>query len=125
MKRTSLALALAAATTPSAAVAQAPERTSFYLVAAGDTVIAERFTRTATSLSGEFVDRVRGGRMLYNAVLAPNGLITRLTTEYFRTADDTACDHASFVIDGDSVIATMGNAAPAHLPTVPGTMALV
>ena len=59
------------------------------------------------------------------ATLAPRGLISQLDTRYYRTASDTAGDRAAFTIGGDSVIARMGNAAPAHLPATAGVMPLI
>jgi dienelactone hydrolase len=106
-------------------VAQSPERASFYLLSGADTLFAERVTRSATEMRGEFVDRMRGGRMVYVATLAPRGLVSQLDTRYFRTASDTAGDRASFTISGDVVTARMGNAAPANLPAAPGVMPLI
>jgi alpha-beta hydrolase superfamily lysophospholipase len=108
-----------------AAIAQSPDRASFLLVSGADTVIIERFTRGATAFSGEFADRARGGRMTYAAELTADGLISRLTTQFFRSDADTVGESASFVIGGDSMIARLGNAAPAHLPSAVGALPLV
>ena len=125
MKRTMSALLTLL---PVALAAQAPDRASYYLVvhALGgtDTVIAERVTRTPTELTGEFVDRTRGGRVSYSATLSANALVTRLETRV-RSATDTAAQTASFTIDGDSIVARMGSAAPAHVPAVTGALAIV
>lgn len=114
---------------PTALLAQAPERTSFYLVShamqKADTVVAERVTRTATEMNGEMLDRVGGARVAYSASFAPNGLITRLEMKSFRAAADTQPRTASFTIDGDSVVARVGSAAPAHLPASPEVLAVV
>ncbi|MGE5100818.1 MAG: alpha/beta hydrolase family protein [Deltaproteobacteria bacterium] len=120
------ALVLSAATASS----QTAERASFYLISQTaihtvDTVIVERSTRTADELTGEFLDRARGGRLAYVATLAPDGLITHLATHYFRSATDTLGDQSTFVIGGDSVLAQMGTAAPAHIPSVNGALAIV
>jgi alpha-beta hydrolase superfamily lysophospholipase len=106
------------------------ERASFYLIsrtAIGtmDTVIVERSSRTARELTGEFLDRARGGRLSYAATLAPNGSITRLVTRYFPSATDTAGARSVFAIGGDSVIAQVGSAAPAHIPSASGAQAMV
>jgi pimeloyl-ACP methyl ester carboxylesterase len=124
-------LALAALVLSAGAVsAQTAERASFYLISrtvvgTTDTVIVERTSRTPTELSGEFLDRARGGRLTYVATLAPNGLITRLVTRYFRSAADTAGEQSTFVMGGDSVVAQIGSASPAHIPSAMGALAVV
>jgi uncharacterized protein len=106
--------------------ARAQDRVTYYLVAGNDTIMAERVTRTATGFSGELADRVRGSRVTYAAtVVARTALITELTTRVFRTSLDTVGDRASFTIGGDSVMARMGNAAPAHIPAAPATLPLL
>jgi len=127
--KTRIALA-ALALSAGAAPAQTAERASFYLVSRTpvhtlDTVIVERSSRTPSELSGEFLDRARGGRMAYVATLAPNGLITRLLMHYYRSPTDTAGAQSTFVIDGDSVMAQIGSAAPAHIPSATGALAIV
>lgn len=99
---------------------------TYYLVAGRDTIMAERITRTATGFSGEMADRLRGSRVTYTATVDQRTkLITELTTRVFRTAVDTVGDRASFVLGGDSVVARMGNAAPAHIPSAPGTIPML
>ena len=116
---------------PATLIAQSPtpEGASFYLVthALGkpDTIVAERVTRGAAEITGELFDRARGGRLSYAATLAPTGLVTRLETKSFRTPTDTVPQVANLSIDGDSIIARMGTAAPAHLPSVTGALAVV
>ena len=102
-----------------------PERASFYLLLRGDTIFEERSARTPTALSGEFADRMRGARVSYTAALASTGLVTRIDMRTYRAAGDTAGEKASFVIDGDSVIARIGSAAPVHLPGASGALAIV
>jgi dienelactone hydrolase len=109
----------------SGANAQSAERTTFYLISGNDTILAERLTRTATSLDGEFADRARGGRLTYSATLLPNGLITRLATRFFTSSADTVGQTASFVLDGDSIVVRMGNAAPARIPSITTAMPMV
>jgi len=128
MKATLALISLALSAT--VASSQTAERASFYLIsrtAIGtvDTVIVERSTRTPTELTGEFLDRARGGRLAYTATLTPDGLITRLETRYYRSAADTLGDRSMFTIGGDSIVAQMGSAAPAHLPSVTGALAIV
>src|SRR4051812_24565669 len=110
---------------PALAAAQATERASFYLIAGKDTIIAERMTRGAATMQGEFVDRARGGRMVYTATLAPGDLISQLETRSFRIPADTIGDRARFVIGGDSISARMGDAPAAHLPSVPGALPII
>lgn len=99
---------------------------TYYLIAGTDTIVAERITRTATGFSGELADRVRGSRITYTATVdARTKLITELTTRVFRSAVDTVGNTASFTIGGDSVIARMGTAAPAHVPAAPGTIPML
>ena len=76
----------------------APERASFALLLRGDTIFDERVSRTPTEMRGEFRDRLRGARISYAATLDANGLITRLDARTFRTATDTAGEHATFVV---------------------------
>lgn len=114
------------AAAPSAATSERPsDHATFYIISGTDTVVAERATRSATSLVGEFADRARGGRIVYTAALTPNGLVSRLTTRVFQSSRDTVGSGASFLIDGDSIIARMGDAAPAHVPSMAGALPLV
>jgi len=122
--------ALSALVLSAAASSQTVERASFYLIAhtavgTTDTAIVERSSRTPTELSGEFLDRARGGRLTYVATLAPNGLITHLVVHYYRVATDTVGDQSTFAVDGDSVIAQIGSLAPAHIPSIAGALAIV
>jgi dipeptidyl aminopeptidase/acylaminoacyl peptidase len=127
MIRFSLVFAVAAL--PVSLAAQAPERASFYLVVHGaektDTVVAERVARTSTELSGELLDRARGGRIAYVASLTPAALVSRLETKTYRSAADTVPMSASLSFDGDSVIARMGSAEPAHVPSPPEALAVI
>lgn len=110
---------------PAILVCQQPERASFAVVSGKDTVTAERFTRTPTELSGEVVDRVRGGRIRYRATLEAQGLITRLEMRTMRTPVDTIGQSGTFTFDGDSMIAQIGSAAPAHVPVPRSVLAIV
>lgn len=122
-----LAAVLLSATVASS---QTAERASFYLIShtvvgTTDTAIVERSSRMPTELTGEFLDRGRGGRLSYVAALSPDGLVTRLVTRYYRSATDTVGDRSTFVIGGDSVVAQIGSAAPARIPSVTGALAIV
>lgn len=108
-----------------AAQQPAPERASFHLLLRGDTIFDERSARTATELSGELRDRMRGGRISYRAALDSSDLVRRIDMRTVRAGGDTAGENASFVIGGDSLVAQIGAAAPAHLPSVNGALAIV
>ncbi len=110
---------------PAISMAQQPERASFAVIFGKDTVTAERFTRTPTELSGELVDRMRGGRIRYRAALGAQGLITRLETTTMRSPTDTVGQRATFTFGGDSMIAQIGGAAPARIPLIPSALAIV
>jgi uncharacterized protein len=106
------------------APASPPERASFYLLLRGDTIFEERENRTPTQLSGEFRDRLRNVRVAYDAALNSSALVTHLDLRTFRSAQAPA-DSASFTIDGDSIVARIGNAAPAKIPSISGALAIV
>jgi uncharacterized protein len=133
MNRLTIALsALAAAATvasvsPARARAQQPqaERASFYLMLRGDTIFDERVSRTATRLEGEFRDRLHGSRVSYEATIDARGLITQLDMRTFRPGADTAGEPASFAAGGDSLMARIGGAAPAHIPSAGGALIVV
>lgn len=119
------ATALASLLGPALAAAQAPEQTAFYLIRGKDTLIAERMSRTPTELRGEFADRVRGGVMQYVAALTPDSGISKLSTHYFRTADDKVGDTASFTINGDKIVVQLGAAAPVTIPGISGAIPII
>ncbi|HEY2162499.1 MAG TPA: alpha/beta fold hydrolase [Gemmatimonadaceae bacterium] len=121
---TILLSALAAATQPLRSQEAAPERASFYLLLRGDTIFEERENRTPTELSGEFRDRLRNVRITYDATLNASALVTRVDLRTFRSPQ-SAGDPASFTIDGDSIVARIGDAAPAKIPSVSGAIAVV
>ena len=115
----------------SAAVAQplrsqgpAAERASFYLLLRGDTIFEERSSRTPTELSGEFRDRLRNVRVTYDATLNNSALVTRLDLRTFRSSQGPG-DPASFTIDRDTIVAKIGDAAPAKIPSTAGALAIV
>jgi len=116
--------ALAAAIHPLRSQAPAPERASFYLLLRGDTIFEERENRTPTELSGEFRDRLRNVRVTYDATLNASALVTHVELRTFRSPQ-AAGDPASFTIDGDSIVAKIGDAAPAKLPSTSGAVAVV
>ncbi|HEV8449739.1 MAG TPA: alpha/beta fold hydrolase [Gemmatimonadaceae bacterium] len=121
---TMLPLALAAAAHLLPAQQPGPERASFYLLLRGDTIFEERDSRTPTELSGEFRDRLRNVRVSYDATLNSSALVTHLDLRTFRSSQGTG-DPATFTIDGDSVVAKIGNAAPAKIPSISGALAIV
>lgn len=110
---------------PTILTSQESERASFAVVIGKDTLTAERFTRTSTELSGEVVDRVRGGRIRYRATLGAQGLITRLEMRTMRNPTDTVGQFGTFTFGGDSMIAQIGNATPAHVPVARSVLAIV
>ncbi|MEP6492489.1 MAG: alpha/beta fold hydrolase [bacterium] len=102
----------------------APERSGYYMLSGKDTIFAERSTRTATELSGEMLDRVRGSRITYRATLSPNGLVTQMETRIFATSGDTVGRKGTLHFEGDSVVADMGGGV-VRLSTLSGAMLFV
>ena len=102
----------------------APERASFYLIrhALGgtDTVVAERMTRTATALTGEFV--AGGARVAYTAALTPDGLVSRLEIRTWRPATDTVPTVATITVAGDSIVVQRGTEPPVRRPGAAGVL---
>ena len=119
-----LLAALAAAMHPLRSQEPAPERASFYLLLRGDTIFEERENRTPTELSGEFRDRLRNVRVTYDATLNASALVTHVDLRTFRSPQ-SAGDPASFTIGGDSIVAKIGDAAPAKIPSISGAVAVV
>ena len=117
--------ALAVAPHAHIASAQSADQNAFYLISGKDTIIAERVTRTPGELRGEFLDRARGGRMEYVATLTADASITKLATRYYRGAADTVGDRATFEMAGDHVVAQMGAASPANVPSIAGALPIV
>lgn len=110
---------------PAAVAAQASDASSFYLTRGNDTILVERMSRTTTELRGEFVDRVRGGTMRYVAELAPDASITKLSMHYYRSAQDTVGDTASFTVQGDTIAVRAGKAPPVLIPAAVGVLPIV
>jgi dienelactone hydrolase len=106
------------------AAQQVPERAAFYLIrhALGgtDTVVAERMTRTATALTGEFVGG--GTRVAYVAALTADGLVSRLEVRSYRPATDTVPTVATFTVAGDSIVAQQGSQPPVRRRGGPGVL---
>ena len=86
--------------------AQAPDSATFYLLLHGDTILVERQARTLDKLSGEFVDRMRGAHLTFNADLAPGGLITQLAIQSQPRGGDLAT--TVIAIHRDSISLTAG-----------------
>ncbi len=121
-----LAVASLAAHAPRAdAQAAEPERASFYLLLRGDTIFDERSTRTPTQLTGELRDRLRGVRVAYTAALDSAQLVTRLDMRTYRATGDTSGTPATFIAGGDSLVARMGAAESAHIPSARGALLVV
>jgi len=118
------ALAARAIAHPLSAQEPSPERTSFYLLLGRDTIVEERSSRTPTELSGEFRDRLRNARVTYTAALNASALVTHIDLRTFRPGAQTG-DVASFIIEGDSIVAKIGDAAPAKIPGTAGAVAIV
>ncbi|HVX38417.1 MAG TPA: alpha/beta fold hydrolase [Gemmatimonadaceae bacterium] len=100
---------------------QTPAREGYYLIVNTDTAFAERATRTPTTLQGEFVDRLRGSRVQYDATLGARGVITRLDTRVFASAVDTVGRPARFTLKGDTVLVEAGHGV-VHVPAINGAM---
>jgi uncharacterized protein len=106
---------------------QAQERATFYLVrhALGgtDTVVVERSTRGASTLSGEFA--ASGARLSYTAELTPDGLVSRLETRTYRPASDTVPTTATITVRGDSIEVHAGGAAAVRRPAGAGALIIL
>ena len=101
MSRT-LSLALALALAP--AGAQQPERATFYLILASDTVTIERVERSHSELRFQLFDRKSRSRVAFNGRLSAAGLVDSATQDIFTSASDSTPAlrvHARFA--GDSV----------------------
>lgn len=108
------------------------------LLASGDTIAVERFTRTADRLSGELLMPAAGARFTYTATLAPDATVTRLENALRPAAADRnapAQQSAVITFPGDSAIAviTQGDQSvtqrlasrPGALPFINPSFALV
>lgn len=97
------------AATRESGAAAADSRTTisgrFHLVMGRDTFVAERYTRSTQRIDGEYTDRVRGSRVTYAAVLAPDGSVTRLETRTWVRGSSTATGDSTRVVTfaGDSL----------------------
>src|SRR5665213_140798 len=81
----------------------------FYLLSGSDTLFAERSVRTASQLSGDFIDVKHGSRVGYIAALSANGLVTRIETRLFATPADTVGRKATMDFAGDSAVVDLGS----------------
>src|SRR5689334_20483445 len=125
MNRTIFALAAFAPFAPLLLGAQTPDQSSFYLILNRDTILAERVERTPSQLKGEFVDRIRGGRVAYIATLTPDASITKMSALVYKGPADTVGDNATFTVTGDQISIQLGKAAPVTMPAVLGAMPIV
>jgi len=101
-----IGLALALGLSPRRARAQeAVESGAFLIRTAKDTVVIERFRRTATALTSTLT--VQGQpRIEYTAVLGPRNTVPSLTIDVYAasaTADDKPLQHVVATVKGDSV----------------------
>jgi len=102
-----------------------PDRYSFYLTLGGeDTILTERVWRTAGELHGEFLDHRRGARLQYLATLNPDASIRTVGARTYRSPADTG-EIATFHIDGDQVVAELGNGQRARIPGAAGLMPVI
>jgi uncharacterized protein len=88
----------------------APERGAFILRVKGDTVVIERFTRTADSLQGS-ISAQGQPRIDYVATLGPGSVVRSLSVAAFAAnakADDAAIQRVVITMAGDSAIADVG-----------------
>jgi hypothetical protein len=81
-----------------------PTSGRFHLVVSGDTLVAERYTRSTERIEGEYTDRVRRTRVAFAALLAPNGSITRLESSTWTRGSTGRADTVRVVsFSGDSI----------------------
>ncbi|MBI1809497.1 MAG: alpha/beta fold hydrolase [Gemmatimonadetes bacterium] len=100
-------LALLLAFAPRRASAQDPIESGAFLISkAKDTLVIERFRRTATSLAGT-VTAQGAPRLEYVATLGANNGVAALTIDVYAasaTADDKALQHVTMTAKGDSML---------------------
>ncbi len=88
-----------------AAPARAQERGAFVLLRGKDTLAVEQFERTPTSLRSVLVERMMGMRVLLDAQLTPDALVSGATMKVWRAAmPDTSApiQQATLVVRGDT-----------------------
>lgn len=117
-------LALTQAAPSRAQTLAIPDRNSFYLVVATDTIFTERVWRTANELHGEFLDQRRGARLQYLGTLNADASIRTVAAHTYRTPIDTG-EIATFEIDSSQVVAELGNGQRARIPGAPGLMPII
>lgn len=112
MKRSLAALALlvaaacaARAADPPAPAAAAQDGGTFVVRQGTDTLVVERFTRTATSLNGEMAIR-RNLVLAYEQTLGPDGATTAIETRATRPGADSVLQRFSATIRGDTLAGT-------------------
>lgn len=94
-------------------LAQSSTSATYYMILGNDTIGVERVTRTPQQLDGDFLDKARGLRVRYAAMLASDRGITSAETWLYRAAGDTtALQHARLRLQSDSVIVEFPNGAP-------------
>lgn len=124
--RRSLALVLSlVGSWPAVAAAQAAESGTFYMIARGDTIMVEPYTRGADRVSGELVAPKQGSRRSYTLDLTADAGVTRTTLAFYRAAADTApAERATLRLQGDTMIAEVRGGTQ-RLPTQPGAITYV
>jgi dienelactone hydrolase len=94
-----------------------PDRASLLILRAGDTLVADRFTRTTDSILGSV--QVKGQpRIGYAAVLGPNETVRSLTLAVFApgaAADAAPTQRIRILVQGDTIVAE----TPAGVQRVP------
>lgn len=127
MKTTLTIAGAAALLTASRLAAQtsSPDAATFYLLLGKDTIVAEHASRTATELQGEMIDRLRGGRVVFVAALAPDASISRLATRAYRPGLDSAGEIATFQPVGVDMNVTLGNGQTTKLPSLAGALPIL
>jgi alpha-beta hydrolase superfamily lysophospholipase len=88
----------------------APDRGAFILRVKSDTVVIERFTRTADSLQGS-ISAQGQPRIDYVATLGPGSVVRSLSVAAFAAnakADDTPIQRVMITMAGDTAIADVG-----------------
>ena len=109
------AVAVAAAPAGAQGAASAPQRTTFVVTQAGDTLAVERVTRTSGRVESELTMRGQGGQLHFALVLAPQDLVSSIEIAVRMAGANPGAppvQAGTLVFRADSVIADM--TAPAR-----------
>jgi uncharacterized protein len=109
--------AVVVAASPAAAQASAsgPQRATFVVTQAGDTLAVERVTRTTGRVESELTMRGQGGQLQFVLVLAPQNLVSSMEIAVRKAGANPGAapvQAGTLVFRGDSIIADM--TAPAR-----------